>query len=1035
MSDSSDNEQREIDDFSYAAEEEDQPHTNEKSQSGIASLPEEVIANPDEAFAPDETLSDEQAALNEVFKEYLSEIDGKLIEAGWLYLPNKSTEYGKVDQSMLNHTRNLVFFLHRLATQAEPAGLRPISPKELRHLIALAVIHDYHKLRDEDENRSERFNITIAELEPFIDELSLKEFSTEPSEENSALEMQDFRSCAVDHHATNNAKSTNVTLRWEEYRPFIRLADGMASSTTPEEAANERAQKQFQECFPGAGVELAHHRIDHVSGIFTNLLNAAVDELLEEKYDHTLLTIYQDGCVYLAPQNSCPELTENFVDAVYKRLSDNISDSHPTYSNTDLLAEDIATVNLGHYSLNPSQFFYAGSQRVTQAIIKKGVNDGSIEEGPTDSALESMELLEDDLGRELYKTSQLYGIARFVSTIRRGILPTFLDDSGMKSEEGLRATGYVLNLPEDVAEELISLPPDVKDRLVSGNKWEFSYVFGQALLKKHGQGIKISEAESELIQDIENGLDSLADESNWMEILRENHSGGYRSEVVSFIQKHLRIGNGLQGEAGALTDTFHQYAETSRRGRICSLCSGGLSNRHNLGDMQPSDDVTMIRGGFTNRDPVGSGKRDNRVVCVPCQIELSLRGAASNNRYTGRLFVHLSPDYFYTPFAWRLYNRIINQFTGDNRVRIGRLAEAVFDIEEPEKFNQVLVELTQDDGGRPMIDSLSGGFDQEAQYGAQVVGYFKELYDDDTGNDTEFQFFGAFLALAISSHTGMRVYLSASPIPETQSRDFREFVKIGGGFSQVTAFYGDDVPLSELQGRLRSAAALIKLGHALQGNSRKDSLFAKYLRVTRNELLPGSHLLKRAAQSSDEGPYIPALMRYAVTLDEQAGIKQHGSNMSDTPHSRVTQLADLAYDAIRPASGHGRKPHRVERVFRESVKAVSKTGEQLSRDDYVMLVSGRLQKMLDRQAGDGVYPVSTEMSNAGTSLQERIEKYSEFFVDEILYGIANGRPSQLKRLKNNLADGFFGATLRAETRFYEERDQETETNDADTEME
>jgi len=200
--------------------------------------------------------------------------------------------------------------------------------------------------------------------------------------------------------------------------------------------------------------------------------------------------------------------------------------------------------------------------------------------------------------------------------------------------------------------------------------------------------------------------------------------------------------------------------------------------------------------------------------------------------------------------------------------------------------------------------------------------------------------------------------------------------------------------------------------------------------VTRNELLPGSHLLKRAAQSSSEGPYIPALMRYAVTLDEQAGIKQFGSNMSDTPHSRITQLADLAYDAIRPASGHGRKP-TASNACSVSIKAVSKTGDQLSRDDYVMLVSGRLQKMLDRQAGDSVYPVSAEDSNAGTSLQDRIEEYAGFFVDEILYGIANGRPSQLKRLENNLSDGFFGATLRAESEYYDARDEESQDDDAD----
>lgn len=391
-----------------------------------------------------------------------------------------------------------------------------------------------------------------------------------------------------------------------------------------------------------------------------------------------------------------------------------------------------------------------------------------------------------------------------------------------------------------------------------------------------------------------------------------------------------------------------------------------------------------------------------------------------------------------------MYNRLINRLTGENGVRIGRLAEAVFDVEDLEMFNEVLIELTKADGGRPMLDSLAGGFDQEAQYGAQIVGYFKELYSDD-GNDTEFQFFGAFLALAVSAYVGMRVYLSASPIPEMRSRDFREFVKIGGGFSQVSEFYSDAVSLSELEDRVQAAASLIKLGYALQfykfdnkpvSRRYNDSLFAKYLRVTRDEMLPGAHLFKRASQSeiesSDDGPYIPALMRYAVTLDEQAGIKQHGSNMNDTPHDRITQLANLAYDAIRPASGHNRKPHRVERVFRESVKAVSNTGDQLSRDDYEMLVSGRLQKRLVPEDVDAVYPVSAEMSNAGTPLQERIEKYAEFFVDEILYGLANGRPSELKRIKNGLADGFYGATLRAESKFYEERDEDSQDEGADT---
>jgi len=82
-------------------------------------------------------------------------------------------------------------------------------------------------------------------------------------------------------------------------------------------------------------------------------------------------------------------------------------------------------------------------------------------------------------------------------------------------------------------------------------------------------------------------------------------------------------------------------------------------------------------------------------------------------------------------------------------------------------------ELTQPEGnGRTMIESLSQEFDQNKQFGAQTVSYFKN-----PDNDTEFQFFGGFLALTISAYTGMRVSMSASPIPEMRSRDFQEFAK------------------------------------------------------------------------------------------------------------------------------------------------------------------------------------------------------------------------------------------------------------------
>jgi len=986
---------------------------------GVDSFSSALFENPEEEFGSDSDSESTETELDRILSEYISEVDPRLIEAGWSFLPNKSVEYGKVDQSMLNHTRNLVYFLHQLGRQVGNTNLPPITPKKLRHLIALAVVHDYHKLREEDDNPDKRFDIEINELESFINEIELAEFSIIPDDSDSALTMRTFRSCAVDHHDTENANSTRVTTTWREYRPLIRLADSMASSTTPEAAADDRVQDRFHEAYPSGSVELAYHQTDHVSGIFTNLLNKTVNEYLREEYNYQLLTIYQDGCVYLAPaEQDQLEIDEEIVATITSRLGDSIGNSHPSYNDVDQLRSNFSIVGAqGLYSLNEPDFFYAGSQTMLQAVVRKGTTDGDADASATDPATESMELLEAELGSEFEKTEQQYGLGRFVNTIKSWFVDPLLP-SDRTANDLIRATVSVFDLPEELAENLVALPEDTASELTSGGKWEYSYAIAQGLLDRHGTGPVIPTVEDEIVSTLSEGLAELVDDdTDWQTYIQNEHAGDMATEVQSFIGENLRIGGGNLILTNATVDTYDEYVKSSR-GKTCTLCSRGVAAGGNLGPMKSKQSLTTLQGGFSNREMVGGMKRDKLLLCSTCRIEFSLRETAASRRDEGRLFFHLVPDYFYTPYSWRLYSRLVNRFTGENRVRLGRLAERVFDIDSLEEFTGVMDELTQPEGnGRTMIESLSQQFDRNQQFGAQTVGYFKN-----PDNDTEFQFFGAFLALTVSAYTGMRAYLSSSPVPEMCSRDFPEFAKIGSGFTQVTSFYGETISLTDLLSVLRSAAAMVKLGYAIQGNDRNDSLFAKYLRATRNKLLPGSYLLKRAVQTSDEGPYIPALMRYAVALDQQNAIRQSNSQMSDTPHNRITTLADLAYDAIRPRS-HDGKPHRVERVFRESVKSVTNTGQQLGRDDYIMCVSGRLQKMIDRQAGDAVIPVSTEESDAGTSLQERIEEYATYFVDEILYGIADGRPSQLKRLENDLANGFFGATLRAETEYFEQKDK------------
>jgi CRISPR-associated protein Csc3 len=138
----------------------------------------------------------------------------------------------------------------------------------------------------------------------------------------------------------------------------------------------------------------------------------------------------------------------------------------------------------------------------------------------------------------------------------------------------------------------------------------------------------------------------------------------------------------------------------------------------------------------------------------------------------------------------------------------------------------------------------------------------------------------------------------------------------------------------------------------------------------------------------------------------------------------IDELARRAYDVARPTSF---KPYAVERVFRESVKAITEmSSARPSEQDAKLYVSGRIQKMVDR--GEQVYWVSEEKSESGGTLEERAERYADYFVEEVLYGVCDGNPSRLKRMSNNLADGFYAATLKLwrEDRNNEEEDEQIE---------
>jgi CRISPR-associated protein Csc3 len=645
--------------------------------------------------------------LGPVLAEYLSEIDPLLLDEGWGFDVAKGVDYGQIDQSMVNHVRNGVFALAQLNAAAPTFDAHELDESDLRRAVALFVIHDLHKHRDEETTARTEYDIDREEVESLVRAVGIDEFA--PS-----LRTEDFHACTVDHENSWKSNPEQSTRTYDRLRPFVRLADAFASCETPESAASERNERALDEAYPGTDLVLRTHVLDDVKGIFTNLLNGVVARELNARSGDELLLIYQDGCVYLADADSPDSnIDESLVERVYQRLTDEVGETHPAYDDRQRLAENLGVLSQGCYVINEQDFFYAGAANVLLAVTVKAVQDADPASDPTDSMWETMELLDDRLPIDIDSTTRVApGYSRLAYTIKRAFVAPLVDDGSLDGD-ALTATCELFGLDEKVTDGLLTLRADDEVSLTAGGKWDYGYAIGQHvadMVRGNGWSADAAEHLAEYL------LERLQERSpEWQATVMTKHAGEFETELTAYIADVLRVNGrsvGRTADRDRITDPFEEH-HAARRGKTCTFCNRGTTSGRK-GDMKSPKSLTTFQAGYSNRIPADAGKPEELLACIPCQVEFSLRETGATRREAGRLFIHLVPDYFYTPTMWSLYaDQMFTRFTGEAMTRMGRLASAIFDAtaskenERPvrESLTTVIREATRaEEGGRSVDD-------------------------------------------------------------------------------------------------------------------------------------------------------------------------------------------------------------------------------------------------------------------------------------------------------------------------------------------
>lgn len=808
----------------------------------------------------------------DLFEEYLKKVDVHLVEEGMGFKPAKSVEFGKTDQSMLNHIRNGILFLLRFNAALEELNVQHLNERDLRDCIALFVVHDLHKLDENRDSMEREFDIPVETVEAYVDLVGLKDFAPD-------LKVEDYHSAAVSLHKSDFSRPGSRTSRFMDMEPFLYLMDNMSSCASPEEAVSSRSLRALRDGFPQDSQEgqlnLHYHRLDDIKGILSGIINKSVADVMQDN-GLVMLMAYQDGCVYLGRGTRQISVSDETIERIFDALVSNIQ-GLPALSDPANLTKKLNTPRLGYYGLSDEYYFFSGPKAMIRAFI-----DASITFAHDDSSRKLTDSIVDGINRadhvvpiELDRSERgqkiLVGFARAVATVHQSFISEMIPDNG----DALLKTCDIWKVQEDVTTALLGIMKTDPNYLASGGKWEYSYAIGQSVIDQALDGVKLRnvgvlETVNYLVDLVENGLSGMEEWSAFI----SNKTDKYRMEFVEYLHEALSINGTISHlEKSHLSDNFKEYLAS---GKTCNLCNRGTL----LNKDQMKNSNSYLSYNFTNRVFVGKTKPDNILTCIPCGVELVLRkngfnmpkGRAANNEL---LYFHIIPDYFFTPESWELVHSILLKFDKDARIRMAALAGKIFnstyvgrspetegDFDLHKSWIEDLAVKEEDDGSRgiDMAQYMSQGY-------GNLIGNASIAFYKPSENNTEFHFFGVYVALVIAAYTGMRVVVSHSPVSSIRGRDFNEVVALDSVNSHVADFYGKFVSLSNLERTLKSASALIRLGYNTSSKLR-DSLFPKYLRVMRDEILPGSYLLKMAYRVQEVESNVSNLLDEAIFLDE-----------------------------------------------------------------------------------------------------------------------------------------------------------------------
>ncbi|NPV61758.1 MAG: type I-D CRISPR-associated protein Cas10d/Csc3 [Methanotrichaceae archaeon] len=594
--------------------------------------------------------------------------------------------------------------------------------------------------------------------------------------------------------------------------------------------------------------------------------------------------------------------------------------------------------------------------------------------------------------------------SRAISGVRMQFIEPLIKLHALETDNAVTETCKLFGVNSELTDRLSTYSDTSEDdHHKVGGFWNYSYAIARDLLDREVNGVAFKNLPAN--QDKLKYLDELIDiykskisVEDWNK-LESMYLYPYKEKMLVWISENLEFNGSMA--YGVFENKLNKFDAYLKGTGICKLSNDTIYDSKS--PSIPSQPLSMLGYTYSNRLPIGPPQTKPKLeVSEPVVIELGLRrmGHAVKGG-DKKIYYKLIPDHFYTPLLSEIFSDALGMFDGDAQTNIRAIAQKMLSSEVP--VYQVLTKDLASDYGQKMLRYSGKGF-------KALFSTYDIIFNKSRKNDTEYWFMGTYLGMIIAATTGCRIVVSENPICATNGEEFREIVKLESPYASVKRIFGDNISLSKLQNSVMLASLIINLGYEYELD---DGLMPKHLQKIRTRLFPGSAILKeiqrKYQKGNKDGIFIKKAKGYSENDGDAAvGLIDQAIRLDRSGGNRMTadSIHELADIGLKVAIPKGYEPHRVERLFRESVKAIkAKKHGDFKREDYVDAVAGSLLKMM-RRAGDDQFYYKSGMYHPDKTLE-----FAESFVDLAFYKIADGQPGKLKQKSNDLSDGFYAATL------------------------